>query len=52
MNRWKLHFYDGTTEIVEAEKYRAEGRVCVFYEGTTARRIVPLYMLERIEKVS
>ena len=40
------------TEIVEADEYKPEGTVCVFYEGETARRIVPLYMLEKVEKVS
>ena len=52
MTEWKITFHDGNTEIVEADEYKPEGTVCVFYEGETARRIVPLYMLEKVEKVS
>jgi len=51
MTKYECTFHDGNTKIVEADEYKAEGTVCVFYEGQVVRRIVPLYMLEKIEKV-
>ena len=49
---YKYTLYDGKSDTVKADEYKAEGTVCVFYEGRTVKRTVPLYMLEKVEKVS
>lgn len=52
MTEYKYTLYDGKSDTVKADEYKAEGTACVFYEGRTVVRTVPLYMLEKVEKMA